>query len=172
MGNSLARGSAVENLVESAARAFQGELRKISSSLRIDDDRSVDIPAPVSFGEVTIEASVANADVIVDGKFVGSAPPNITNSPQVSTRLVRAAGHARGSAHSPSSVAPSRVLLPRLRRLHSGRNLSLTLACSGVSRSLAVGCSAVVVVLLSVGIGLLGGLLKSRMLARRRATPN
>lgn len=43
---------------------------------------------------------------------------------------------------------------------------------SGVSRSLLVGCSAVVVVLLSVGIGLLGGLLKSRMLARRPATPN
>ena len=78
-GTVLARGTALQNLVNSAAAEFASQLRKLAPSLRVVPD------APVSSshapgtrdegaGEITIEASVTNADVHIDGKFVGNAP--------------------------------------------------------------------------------------------------
>jgi hypothetical protein len=48
----------------------------MSSSLRIEEDSPGEVVTFVPVGEVTIEASIANADVYVDGKFVGSSPLN------------------------------------------------------------------------------------------------
>ena len=94
-GTALARGTAVQNLVESAAKAFQVELRKMSSSLHIEEDKSPDVTTPVSTGEVTIDASIANADVLIDGKFVGNTPMNLYKLAAGEHAIeVRAAGYA------------------------------------------------------------------------------
>lgn len=73
-GTALARGSALQNLVDSAANAFRTQLHKMSSSLQIVDDTIAEVPVPAAVGEITIEANVPNADVYVNGKFVGSTP--------------------------------------------------------------------------------------------------
>lgn len=93
-GTAIARGSALQNLVDTAATGFQTELRKMAGQLRILEDRKEDAFSTEPAGEVTIEANINNADVYVDGKFVGNAPLNAYRISAGDHEIeVRAAGH-------------------------------------------------------------------------------
>lgn len=97
-GTALARGTALNNLVDSAAAQFDAQLQKISARIRIVDDSPRETIAVVPAGEVTIESNVPNADVYIDGKFVGSAPLNGYRLP-VGEHQIKVVSEGHGDWH-------------------------------------------------------------------------